>query len=774
MNTNPFTNTDNIPKLDNDDKELCDIEINIEECAKALKKLPNNKSPGPDGLTTNFYKFFWPDIRELLQESYSYSFINNTLTQDQRMGILNLIPKKDKDPRYLANWRPVSLLTTDYKILTKALAQRLQKVIHKIINPDQVGYIKGRYIGENIRIIFDLLTHCEEEKIEAYIAQIDFEKAFDSIEWPFLFKTLEMFNFGDNFIKWIRILYTDIHACVGNNGHYSKYFKLTRSIRQGCPISALLFLLVAEIIAIDIRNDDNIKGIKIKDIIYKINLMADDTTLFLKDIVSLSLAIQRFDTFSKYSGLKLNLSKTELIPIGKSKKKKIILPEDLQKIKVKNGPFKALGIWFAGTDKETTELNLDNRMKNMETLINIWKPRNLSLKGKITIIKTLILPQIQFLFASIFIPDDYLKRIDALLSQYLWGKNKHGKNNKPKVKHTTLIAPIDKGGLGMVDVYAVHTASKCSWIKRLNNNSTSKCKNSTWNMLNFEPHLLYKNFKNYELKKHCKTKYHKQMIEEWFKINTKDPKTIEDILQQFIIYNQYITIDRKPILTTFFNIEDCNIQINDIIDLNGKIYKREELNTKLQTPLDKMKYNSLASSIPKKWNNLIKTKIKQVDRGKIVKNTAPIIQIGNIIKNIADVTSKQIYQKTIDKKIQEPTSINTWIDMFPFLMDLEWNKIFKLPFLTTCEPYLQSFQYKILNRILNCRDKLYVWDILKNNKCIYCDKIDTIEHHLFECEETTLFWNRLEKWMKDNLEVSISLTICEVLFGIPIPNNPDI
>ena len=119
--------------------------------------------------------------------------------------------------------------------------------------------------------------------------------------------------------------------------------------------------------------------------------MADNTTMFLRYIVSLSLAIKRFETFSKYSGLRLNLTKTELIPIGKARKKtKITLPKDLQTIKIKNGPFKALGIWFSSDEKEITELNLDNRIKNMETLINIWKPHYLSLKGKITIIKTLI------------------------------------------------------------------------------------------------------------------------------------------------------------------------------------------------------------------------------------------------------------------------------------------------------------------------------------------------------------------------------------------------
>ena len=197
----------------------------------------------------------------MVHDRYTYSLIHNLLSQKQRLGIIDLIPKKDKDLRCLKNWRPVSLLNTDYKIIAKTLANRLHKVIAKILDEDKVGYIKGRFIGESVRKIFDILNYTEENDIEAIIAQIDFEKAFDSIEWPFLFKTLKAYNFWDKFIASIKMLYTDISSCVGNNGYYSKYFKLTRSIRQGCPISALLFILVAEIIAIKTRTDNKIKGI---------------------------------------------------------------------------------------------------------------------------------------------------------------------------------------------------------------------------------------------------------------------------------------------------------------------------------------------------------------------------------------------------------------------------------------------------------------------------------------------------------------------------------
>ena len=244
-----------------------------------------------------------------------------------------------KDLRYLANWRPVSLLNTDYKILTQLLAIRLQKVIPTIINSDQVGYIKNRYIAENIRILSDILVLqlTDLEDMEAYITQIDFEKAFDSVEWKFLFNTLKTLNFGENFIKWIKTLYTNITACVGNNGNFSEYITLSQFIRQGCPISALLFLQVVKVLANKIRNDPAIKEIAVNDKIFKQAMMADDITLMNTDTQSIINAINIFNSFEKWSGSKLNLSKTEIIPIGSQKGKNLILPTHLCKITVKHG-----------------------------------------------------------------------------------------------------------------------------------------------------------------------------------------------------------------------------------------------------------------------------------------------------------------------------------------------------------------------------------------------------------------------------------------------------
>ena len=220
-----------------------------------------------------------------------YAYNIGELSIEQKRSILNIIPKKDKDPRELKNWRPISLLNTDYKILTKMLAIRLQNVISPLVAPDQTGYIKNRYIGENIRTIVDMINYLNECHKPGILLQLDFEKAFDSISWKFLHTTLQHFGFGENFRKWISTIYNNSHSCVTNNGYHSEFFKITRGIRQGCPISALLFVLVVEVMANNIRKNSEIKGIELNEKVIKISQLADDTTILVQDIESVKMVL---------------------------------------------------------------------------------------------------------------------------------------------------------------------------------------------------------------------------------------------------------------------------------------------------------------------------------------------------------------------------------------------------------------------------------------------------------------------------------------------------
>ena len=204
--------------------------------------MTNNKTPGSDGITVEFYKFFWNDICNTLIDSFNFAFIKGELSIDQKRGILTLTPKKDKDRYFLKNWRPIALLNNDYKILAKLLANRFKNVINNIIDHDQTGYLKGRYIVENIRTVADVIHYLREKHAPGVLLQIDFEKAFDSINWQFIQKTLLAFNFGPSFCHWVETLYKNSQSAIINNGHITEFF-ISKEVSDRVVLCQFIFFL---------------------------------------------------------------------------------------------------------------------------------------------------------------------------------------------------------------------------------------------------------------------------------------------------------------------------------------------------------------------------------------------------------------------------------------------------------------------------------------------------------------------------------------------------
>ena len=296
---------------------------------------------------------------------------------------------------------------------------------------------------------------------------------------------------------------------------------------------------MAEVIAIHIRNNADIKGIIVGNTDIKIKMLADDTTLLLWDLSSVELAIKDFDIFSKCSGLKLNLQKTKVIPIG-SNLYRDKLQKPLSGITLKRGPFKTLGIWFSYNKAEMIDLNFNERIGNMKKQLDIWRSRNLSLKGKIVILKTLILPQILFLFNLIYVPKSVLDQIDKLFFSFLW-------NSDPsKVKRSTIIGSITSGGLKMVDIYIMHKVAKAMWIKRLSSIDQCHWKTLFLKLLAMKETLLNKRLDNTFFQK-CATAFHKQVLESWTEIYCSKSFTYKEILNEYILYNKYITIAKGTI-----------------------------------------------------------------------------------------------------------------------------------------------------------------------------------------------------------------------------------
>ena len=205
------------------------------------------KSPGNDGLGFEFFVVFWGNISDPLFESYLDGFKNGILSTSQRQAVIKLLEKKGKDKRFINNWRPISLINFDAKLLAKCLAKRMKEVLPKIIKYDQTAYIANRFIGESVRLISDILDVTKTLNIDGYLMTVDIEKAFDSVDHTFLYACLERFGFDKSFINWIRVLYEKQESFVLNGGLSTGYFPLQRGVRQGDPISAYLFIITIEV-----------------------------------------------------------------------------------------------------------------------------------------------------------------------------------------------------------------------------------------------------------------------------------------------------------------------------------------------------------------------------------------------------------------------------------------------------------------------------------------------------------------------------------------------
>ena len=250
-----------------------------------------------------------------------------------RLGLISLIPKKEKDQRLIANNRPITLLSIFYKIISGAIADKLKLVLHYLINPSQKAYVQGRYIGEVSKNLIDVMRKLEEQNQEACVMLVDFSKAFDTMSHQFISNTLKIFGFGNGAITQIMLLFKNRSSQVCNAGHTSRSFSLGRGVPQGDPISAYIFILGMEILTHRLRTEKFLRKIRIKgkseifDIVSQNKIKrtlglleacyADDLTLILPRCRhTVKNVVKILNDFRDVSGLAINVDKTYLINIG--------------------------------------------------------------------------------------------------------------------------------------------------------------------------------------------------------------------------------------------------------------------------------------------------------------------------------------------------------------------------------------------------------------------------------------------------------------------------
>lgn len=387
----------NMPKIHAVSRAELEFPVSSAEIEDAIRAMQNGKAPGPDGYPVEFFKKFSEQLVPLLQEMFAESKANGTLPKTLTEASIILLLKPGKDKKECGSYRPISLLNCDIKTLSKVLANRLDKVMPEVISSDQTGFMLACHSFSNVRRLLNVLYSPASSAVAEVVISLNAEKAFDKVEWRFLFECLSRFGFGPNFRSWIELLYFSPKASIVTNRNHSGFFPLTRGTRQGSPISPLLFALVIEPLSIALKSKPEVCGIHRGGLTHKLSLYADDLLLYISDpIHGIPHVLNILQTFSVFSGYKLNLTKSECFPVNALARS--LQESDFPFCMSRDG-FKYLGINLTQTFPELYHKNLVPLVDRLKSDFQRWDAINLTLFGRINCIKMNVLPRFLYFFS---------------------------------------------------------------------------------------------------------------------------------------------------------------------------------------------------------------------------------------------------------------------------------------------------------------------------------------------------------------------------------------
>ena len=579
---------------------------------------------------------------------------------------------------------------------------------------------------------------------------LDFEKAFDSLEWDYLLKVLNIMNFGPSFLNWIRTFYSNISSCVINNGHSSEFFSLQRGVRQGCPLSGLLFVLAVEPLAHQIRTTNSIKGLENGNKITKLSLYADDTTAFVRDDSSAASLFTLLDQFSTFSGLKINKSKIEGLWLGRWKNR--LGKDEPFGISWPKNYVTALGIAFPYSTNAGIKLNFDEKLAKLKKVLNIWRMRHLTILGRIAIVKNLAISKLVFSSSVLNTPADFVKEVNSNIFSFVW-------NFKPdKIKRKTLIGPACKGGLNMVNFVDVVKSLKITWVKRYCESTGSHwCARLDSLLVKVGGAFLFQC--NYDLKmlnlKNLPS-FYKNILETWQELNRKKPLNVNEFKQEIIWNNRFIKTNGK----TMYNKAWVNkgvLKISDLLDNHDQFLSFENFKRKFNVRCTFLDYGGVIAAIPKAWRNEITSNIAR-----------DVSEPSNADTNNHDtVTAKQARLMLAEKSFSPPTVEITLSNLVTNVKD-----VYELPFRVTIESKMRSFQYKLIHNIIRTNLSLHRMKIKESPFCDHCNgQNETLLHRFCECPKAKSFWEDVIKWWNIRRSDNLKPNSCEILYGYKPENT---
>ena len=737
--------------LSDDQKSESDRAFTKNDFKHALSKLPNGKSPGKDGLPSEFYKTFWNLLGDDFFQVMNFAFSKGMLPNSLREAIIKCLPKKG-DISLVKNWRPISLLNADYKILAKALSIRVFQLLPHVISEEQTCSVKGRKITHNLLILRDFVKYADENQLEACLISLDQMKAFDRVNWDFLFKVLHKMNFGNELIKWIQLLYNRIYAHIKVNGFLSAKFILEQGVRQGCPLSPMLYVIIAEVLNQCIDSNPSIKGVEVNGFEIKLSQYADDTSCLLTGDDSIHALFETLQIYERATGAKINLSKTQALWLG-SNVGRSDAPLGLE---WSNDCITVLGLPF-GNMRVNLSLWQSKQSSIRKSLIP-WKLCNLSLKGKVIVIKQIMLPKITYA-ANIYPPcNNVLMELKKILEDFLWS------GKRPKVPTQILYRPICFGGLSLTNLVLYTKSLRLCWVKEIFVSKSYHWKLFAFYFMNKYRNLfLFYNIFKITLSARCikqanLPQFYADLLNDWRSFTKNERPQVEDpsLLREEPLFLNPLTKSVNP-QKWFTDSEDKHIStIGELfIDCSENIMSLDQINQYHDIQISKPNFNILLKSIPETWKLILshqssdacpnfKLKVWTKDKNQS-KSAVPVSTLS--CKAFYDQLADYSFEKVSQERLKFKTP--SYFEWQSKTGHCEWPKIFKFLYRNHLDKTIVDLQFRVLHSSVWTRERLFQAKVSPSPICLRClQESETLEHLFVSCSETKTIWETAVKYMR--------------------------
>ncbi|XP_056685457.1 uncharacterized protein [Spinacia oleracea] len=413
------------PVCSGDHKAILSAPYTAEEVKEALFSIKGDKAPGPDGFGSHFYRDEWQVVGVDVTDAVLDVLHFGNLLKEVNHTAITLIPKT-KCPRNVSDFRPISCSNTLYKCITKVLCGRLRRVLPDLILENQGGFVHGRFIVHNIMVVQDLVRQCGRKSVKpSCLMKIDLQKAYDTVDWDFLKEMLVCLEFPDQFIKLVMECVTTPMFSLMINGSMQGFFKSNRGLRQGDPMSPLLFVICMEYLSRVLQKMSGLQHFQYHPRCGQLQLthlcFADDLILCCKgDFPSIYLLLQAFKLFSDSSGLQANKAKSSIYCYG--------MPENVVKRVLEVSgfsrsslPFQHLGVPISS--KRISAAQCGVLVEKMTARIRIWSFRNLSYTARDQLINS-VLMSLHMYWAQIYILPKCVLNVllwnVANIGKYVW------------------------------------------------------------------------------------------------------------------------------------------------------------------------------------------------------------------------------------------------------------------------------------------------------------------------------------------------------------------